>query len=157
VLCVQIAAGSVLIAIVALVFLPCIRLWRSIGYDRGPGVLVTLASLIGVVAYELATRFYFVDIIVKRGDHFWSARVISQGLELAVASYLALDMYRYATLIFFTHTHTHILLSGSSEVSLHTKLHQLWHVFQVLPRPHSLSSACHHHRPHCRGVCVHGN
>ena len=70
----QIAAGSLLVGVVFLIFIPCIRVWRAIGYDRDPGVLMLIIAVFGITAYELATRYYFIPLLVSYGTDWWLAR-----------------------------------------------------------------------------------
>ena len=61
-------------AIIALVYLPCIRIWRSLGYDCNPGVLINVVAAVGIVSYEMVTRYYLVPIVERNSGHWWSAR-----------------------------------------------------------------------------------
>ena len=78
----QVESISILFAIIALVFLPCIRVWRSTGYDANPGMLVVLCTCLGIVAYELTTRYYFVPLfneqynLVGQGSRIWIPRSV---------------------------------------------------------------------------------
>ena len=47
----QTEAASTLIALLTLMLLPACRVWKSIGYDRSPGVLVSTVSVLFVGEY----------------------------------------------------------------------------------------------------------
>ena len=49
-------------------------MWRAIGYDRDPGVLMLIIVVFGITAYELATRYYFIPLLVSYGTNWWLAR-----------------------------------------------------------------------------------
>ncbi len=65
-------AATTLLAIVALVFLPSVRIWRSTGYHFYPPILVVIYAALGIVGYELTTRLYMEAFV--QPDHVWMTR-----------------------------------------------------------------------------------
>ncbi len=53
-------ACSVLLAIVVVVWLPSIRVWRALGFRFTPPLLLVITTVLSIVAYELTVRFYLV-------------------------------------------------------------------------------------------------
>ncbi len=56
----QVESLSALIAIISLVYLPAARVWRSIGYDKSPGMVINTLVYVGAGMYSFATARYLV-------------------------------------------------------------------------------------------------
>lgn len=85
-------AYSVLAAIVAVVWLPFMRIWKAMGYRYSPPLLLSSLTVVTIAVYEIVVRYY-LEVHVPR-DQVWLARSISLAFQLIALSFLLLDIQR---------------------------------------------------------------
>ena len=66
----QVSAVSLIIAITTLFMLPSLRIWRSNGYDKSPGLAVTVAQCASLISYLVVSQLLLVRPLPQ--EQWWA-------------------------------------------------------------------------------------
>ena len=61
---------SLIIAITTLFMLPSLRIWRSNGYDKSPGLAVTVAQCASLIGYVVVSQLLLVRPLPQ--EQWWA-------------------------------------------------------------------------------------